>query len=280
MLSLVNDGAHIVEVGAGQGSFARALLDQDQTIAVEGYDPAWRGRNGAVTPRLHMYADTLDKTCRPADLVVSRHTIEHIPDVVGFARTLAAVAPVVCLETPDVEWTLRNGQALDFSYEHCSLFTPRAMSALFARCGLMPSSHERVYDGQYLWSVARTSGSPPCDDQAPADFSDWPRRKEEFVAHWRAICEDAHGSVYVWGAAGKGVMFASLIDPDGRLLTAAVDSNEAKHGKFFPMTGVPVVGPDALRDGATVIVMNPIYRDEIERRIVASGRSVNVHSVA
>ena len=64
-----------------------------------------------------------------ADVVISRHVIEHVPDPVALLKTvrLALVGSPharVYFETPDVTWILKNRVIWDLFYEHCSLFTP------------------------------------------------------------------------------------------------------------------------------------------------------------
>ena len=93
----------------------------------------------------------------------------------------------------------------------------------------------------------------------------------------------ANGTVWLWGAAAKGVTFALLVDPDGSQLAGAIDINHRKIGYFMPGTGLPIVSPSALQDGDTVIIMNPNYRAEITSCIGGMGltaRLLSVDSVA
>ena len=99
-----------------------------------------------------------------------------------------------------------------------------------------------------------------------------------FTANWRkTIAESAAASdVWLWGAASKGVTFALLVDPDGTLLSGAIDINDKKAGQFMPLTALPIRSPDALPDGATVIVMNENYLTEIEGQIRSMGKQARV----
>ena len=71
----------------------------------------------------------------------------------------------------------------------------------------------------------------------------------------------------VWGAAAKGVTLANLVDPACRYVDCLVDLNPAKHGKFVPGTGHPIVAPKDLpeRGVRTAVVTNPNYVDENRR---------------
>ena len=89
----------------------------------------------------------------------------------------------------------------------------------------------------------------------------------------------ANGTVWLWGAAAKGVTFALLVDPDGCQLAGAIDINPRKFGYFMPGTGLPIVSPSVLQDGDTVIIMNPNYRAEITRCIGEMGITARLLSV-
>src|SRR5213078_3046347 len=92
----------------------------------------------------------------PADVVVCRHVIEHIPrplDLLRAVRQAVAARPHarVCFETPCVEWVLRNQVVWDFFYEHCSLFSAASLATAFRAAGFEVTDVRHVFHGQYLW---------------------------------------------------------------------------------------------------------------------------------
>jgi C-methyltransferase C-terminal domain len=76
--------------------------------------------------------------------------------------------------------------------------------------------------------------------------------------------------IVVWGAGSKGVTFINMV-PGADRISALVDVNPHKHGRFAPQTGTPVLSPEALRGQPveSVIIMNPLYQDEIARAVAA-----------
>ncbi|MHC5009848.1 MAG: class I SAM-dependent methyltransferase, partial [Planctomycetota bacterium] len=58
-------------------------------------------------------------------------------------------------------------------------------------------------------------------------------------------------------------------DPEGREIDCVVDVNPGKQGRYLPGTGHPIVGPQALasRRPAFALVLNPVYRAEIEASV-------------
>jgi hypothetical protein len=55
------------------------------------------------------------------------------------------------------------------------------------------------------------------------------------------------------------------IIPGAGEVAALIDLNPNKHGRFAPTHGTPVVAPEWLRTQniQSIVVMNPIYHDEI-----------------
>jgi hypothetical protein len=89
------------------------------------------------------------------------------------------------------------------------------------------------------------------------------------------------GPTAVWGAGSKGVTFLNLIEP-GREVAAVVDVNPNKVGLHLPGTGQEVVGPEAVAGDAVdhVLVMNPLYLDEISAQLAALGSRAEVIAVS
>jgi SAM-dependent methyltransferase len=257
--------ATIVEVGCGQGDFLDYLAQAAPASAAAslfGFDPAWRGEDGQrpgggrVYRRLFDEKEPLDGT--PADLIVSRHVIEHIPDPMEFLAILRrCVGPAtrLAIETPDIDWIRRTGAFHDFFYEHCSLFSLSALDQALTRAGFVATRLERVFDEQYLWAEAM-----PVEIEAATPASAYQHRWEEVVA--RAV---AKGPVVVWGAGAKGATFVQMFDADASRIAAVVDLNPAKQGRHLGGSGHKVVSPEAAGAIAptTILVMNPVYEQEI-----------------
>jgi SAM-dependent methyltransferase len=83
--------ATMVDVGCGQGDFLGYLAKAapvGATASLFGFDPAWRGEDGGGPAGARVYRRLFDENealnGAPADLIVSRHVIEHIPDPMAF----------------------------------------------------------------------------------------------------------------------------------------------------------------------------------------------------
>jgi SAM-dependent methyltransferase len=268
-----------LEVGCGEGEFLNALSASGRLDKAVGFDPAHKGlyplADNIEIVRAYFDGEAALKLPGDINLVVSRHTIEHIPAPRPFIEAIANYVRErrlpLFLETPDVSWILENNAFEDFFYEHCSLFSPRSMQVLLAAYGLK-AKVEAVYGGQYMWVEAEDAGSADIDlPPADADAGRAARGVAEALRYWQGKVSDLgrNGPVAVWGGASKGVTFSLLIDG----VDCAIDLNRSKQGCFMPVSAVPILSPeDALARGVrSIIVMNPNYRNEIRRQLDSMG---------
>lgn len=265
----VKDGARIVEIGCGQGQFIEVLapmlaLMNRPGVSIHGFDPSWRGASeagpcGATIHRRYFTPETASLVPDGVDVMVARHVIEHIKAPIGLLHDLRRVIRPsrdarLFLETPDIDWVVANRQMQDLFYEHCSIFSRQSLAIALWKAGFEPIAIEHVFGGQYFWVEARPVVDPMRDIQFDAQI-------ERTLDDWRAFVRQQGVPVYLWGAASKGATFSLLLE--GEKISGVVDINANKVGRFIPITGLPVIAPDALPDPAIVIVMNPIYASEI-----------------
>jgi threonine dehydrogenase-like Zn-dependent dehydrogenase len=84
--------------------------------------------------------------------------------------------------------------------------------------------------------------------------------------------------VVIWGAGSKGVAFLTTLGFDEDSVEFAVDINPHRHGQFMATTGQEIIGPQRLteQEPEVVVVMNPIYKQEIEADLQKLGLSPEV----
>lgn len=259
---LVNKGVRncrVVEVGCGDGSFLRKLVEAGN----EGYgfDPSYVGPMSALGGRL-MFEKECYEVPVEADVVICRHVIEHLPDPIKMLRMIRAKR--VFIETPNVEWILKNQVIWDFFYEHCSYFSIPSLTTALETVGFIVEDVSRVFGGQYLWVEARRgdvviSHRP---GRVPALAREFALAEPSLL---KALVDEIKmGNVALWGAGAKGVTLANLVDPECELISCVVDLNPRKQGGFIPGTGHPIVDYRELPKFGVkrAIVMNPNYRNE------------------
>lgn len=283
--------ATIVEVGCGKGAFLKALVARTGAgISATGFDTSYQGPERYFDGRLRFRSCYYDRSagCHP-DLVITRHVIEHVDDPAGFLRSIRDTLDSVpdarlFIETPCVEWILRNRVAWDFFYEHCSLFSVRSLSALVAACGFTVQLVTHLFGGQYLWLEAGVGARDSAPEYDPGDIpqlaADYSAYERSYRDNWiKRLDTLAHrGAVCIWGGGAKGVTFANLVDPACERIGCVVDVNENKQGKYVPGTGHRIVSPAELAGLGvrTAILMNPNYHDEVMRILARSGQDIDL----
>jgi len=292
----LGEDIHYVEIGCGEADFLRLVVERanGRCVSAIGFDPSFTGEaklpKGAVVHKTFFGPDQIKLVPDATNIVCSRHTIEHVPDVHSFVRALAAPmttqARTLFIETPDANWILENTAFQDFFYEHCSIYTPESMSKILGKYGLSAET-TAVYGDQYMWTEASLF-----TEKAVLELDDFDWQAAQGLAKvyvdesarmlndWNMFIQkhSQKGPVAIWGAASKGVTFTLLMSQtqDTELAIAcAIDLNEAKQDCFMPITGTPIVSPEAAQKMgvATVIIMNPNYLDEIKSMAASMGWS-------
>jgi SAM-dependent methyltransferase len=283
-------GRNIVEIGCGKGEFLALLCRLGDNSGI-GFDPAYRPERTPAedSSRIRYIPDFYSEqhSSIRADFICCKMTLEHIADTADFVRMVRGSlrnSPDTCVffQVPDVLRVLEQEAFWDIYYEHCSYFTPGSLARLFRLTGFDVLHVGREYSDQYLTIEARAgdgSESPlPTEsdlEDATALVSSFETRLPRRIAEWRGRLEGFREKglkTVVWGAGSKGVTFLSTLNVPGAV-EYVVDINPHMSGHYMAKTGLPIVGPEILREYRpdVVIVMNPIYREEIVAELANRG---------
>ncbi len=273
----------IVDIGCGKGDFLALLCEEGENCGW-GFDPSYEGAR-VETPaaaRITWSNDYYDERHSriQADLIASRFVYEHIPAPHDFLRMIRRniadpARTRVYFEVPDVDLIIRQSSIWDIIYEHCSFFSIESLTRSFAECGFDVLRVAETFGGQYLAIDARAAdgvrGDPGAEagdlSRLRADVAAFSNGHATKLANWHAQIAEwrKQGTrVVAWGAGAKAVGFLNMLQLT-HTIARVVDVNPHKHGRYLAGTGQRIVAPVALRDDPpdVVVLMNPIYRDEI-----------------
>jgi 2-polyprenyl-3-methyl-5-hydroxy-6-metoxy-1,4-benzoquinol methylase len=265
----------VLELGCGQGDFLRSICAAGDNTGV-GFDPSYAGGNEDPRVTIRPVSFSEIEGYLDADLVCCRHVLEHIGEPRDFLEALVAKlkpGTSVFFEVPNVLFTIRDGGVWDIIYEHCGYFSPSSLKRAFQLGGLRVNEVAEAFDGQFLVVHAVVSHASleadPVDPGLGPLAAGFAETYHEKVDGWRVLLGDAHRDgerVVAWGAGSKGNTFLNLVGQD---LSAIVDINPKKRGKFVAGTGQPILAPEDLPEisPAAVVIMNPVYRTEIAARL-------------
>ena len=281
----------IIEIGCGQGEFLTLLCELGDNRGI-GFDPAYveerteRSTENHITFIKDYYSEKYAHY--RGDFVYCKMTLEHIENSADFVRTVRRslrdhADTTVFFQVPDVSRILQELAFWDVYYEHCSYFSLGSLAGLFRRCGFEVLHLARDYNDQYLLIEAKPKDgiqvASPDQKETPRDLTQdvryFAQNCSRKLQAWRRTLQKikrAGQRAVIWGAGSKGVAFLTTLDIHDEI-EYAVDINPFKQGTYMAGTGQEIVAPDFLMDYKPdiVIVMNPIYFDEIQQELDGMG---------
>ena len=275
----------IIEIGCGKGDFLISLCELGNNRGV-GFDPSYVPipEHDPLEDRVQFIENFYSERYKDyqADLIVCRHTLEHIPNPADLLKPLRQAIgdrlnTAVFFEVPNALHTFRHMAVWDIIYEHCCYFTPASLGQTFSNFGFQVGDLKEAFEGQFLCLEAlpapgKLASSDGHKDEVEAlsrDIAAFSDQFDSLVEIWKQKLEkiaQAGQRAVVWGAGSKGVIFLNILKCED-LIEYVVDLNPRKQGMYVAGTGQKIVPPEFLRDYQPdiVIVMNPIYENEIRQ---------------
>ncbi|NNF65578.1 MAG: methyltransferase domain-containing protein [Acidimicrobiia bacterium] len=278
-------GKSVFEVGCGKGSFLSLLARRGVASAI-GVDPSADERrlppdvrDTVAVERAFFGEGTGAGT---GDLVICRHTLEHIQPVRSFVTALVAARDAtpdsaLFIEVPDTSRILDEQAFWDVYYEHCSYFTSASLRRLIGSVSGVQPEVVTAYGDQYLLATALQRGEPaPLQEHSTTLHQmtrDFAAAVDVKIDRWRDFIESHQDGVVLWGGGSKGTTFLNTIGDISKGVAAVVDINPHLQGTYVAGTGHEIIAPERLLEYRpnTVIVMNPLYVSEITADLASLG---------
>jgi C-methyltransferase C-terminal domain/Methyltransferase domain len=262
----------VVEVGCGKGVFFDMMFDEG--INCWGFDPTYEGDNVRIKKE---YFDENQKGIG-ADIIIMRHTLEHITRPFSFLHTIAKANEYrgfLFVEVPTFDWIINKKAFWDIFYEHCNYFTEQSLGCMFEE-----ALTGNFFGGQYIYLWADLS---KIRNTIPVNLTFKKFDTGSFsqkLLEYKNVMSDSP-SCAIWGAGAKGSTFLNLLDTERTFVQYVIDINPAKQNKFIAGTGHPIYSPDILlkQPVENILIMNENYSDEIRNKIAQYNIPINTLSL-
>ena len=272
---------NIIEIGCGKGDFLHLICKLGNNKGI-GIDPAYVPGRSEPDPNVSFLNEFYSEEHGnlPMDVIVCRHTLEHIFNTGEFIQTIRKSVTdkkkvTVLIEVPNIIRILDICAFWDIFNEHCSYFSAGSLAKLFRHNKFEVLDIQLEYDSQYLLLVAQTTDrildTPHILEESVNDLKGYVQRFvttiNEQLKNWRKQLlkmKNENKKVVVWGGGSKSVGFLTQFD-DLKLINHVVDINPHIQGNYIPGIGIQYISPKALAElnPDTVIIMNGVYKDEI-----------------
>lgn len=244
----------VVEIGCGKAHFFNIL--KENKIKCIGFDPAYEGNDPAIVKDYFS-----EKYGINGDLIILRHTLEHIENPHSFISEIAKAnnyKGYIFIEVPTFDWINKKQAFWDIFYEHCNYFTEKSLGSIFNQ-----AETGSFFGGQYIYCYAELKELKPTIEKQPVNLVE-NISFDTSVSKWKKFIDEKK-NIAIWGAGAKGSTFLNLLDMKNEKVKFVIDINPEKQNKFIAHTGHPIFSPKALESSSieNILVMNENYMNEI-----------------
>ncbi len=226
-----------------------------------------------------------------ADVIIANNVLAHVADLNGTAAGMATLLADDGLAAVEFPYVGDMIEALEFDtiyHEHLCYFSLHAVSAVFARHGLVVTDVGRYpIHGGSLRIYLEREGRKAADavrqllDEESGRGMGAARFYEDFAARVTALRRDLLGELRkrkaagqrlaAYGASAKGSTLMNACGIGAELLDFVADRSTVKQGRYTPGNQLPIVGPEALMEKRpdAVLLLTWNFAEEIFRQQTA-----------
>lgn len=254
----------VLEIGCGDGYFLKGLKDLGAHAI--GYEPSStynlaRSKAGINVVNDFFPFDSNIELDQKVDVVIMRHVLEHLASPrdalvsLGESRFAGESPEFLLIEVPNSSQLVSEDLYFDFYNDHVQYFSRRSLERVLTNSGWIPidiidsdnefivilSQHSSYYIPNNKNSLEKISD--PLGNLTVAEASrfrdNFNRWKDSLVDIVEEL-GDMGKQIVVWGAGARGISMLSNINFSEDIFSYVVDVDPGKHGKFLPLSCLPV----------------------------------------
>ena len=272
----INKDSFVVEVASNDGYLLQFF--KDRSIPCLGIEPTSSTASAARLKGI----DTLEKffgidlatelveSGKRANLMAANNVLAHVPEINDFVtgfQILLADDGVATFEFPHLMKLIAEHQFDTIYHEHFSYLSFTTVCDIFEKCGLTVFDVQDLstHGGSLRVFAQRTDTGRHSVAESVSDLKELERslgmKSQAFYEGFQNVADrvkddfvdfliDAKRqgkSVFAYGAAAKGNTLLNYAGVRGDLISAVVDRNPAKQGKFLPGSRIPIVSENELK---------------------------------
>lgn len=285
----------IIDIGGGSTDFLRMLCELGKNEGIkfnlEGKTEEEEAHPSKVKIQLAREDFSEQSAATQADFYICRLKLAHVQQVKDYVRMVRNAVgdrpkATVFFQVPEMFRILRELAFWDIFYEHCSYFSAGSLGRLFRDCGFDVLDLWTDFDGQYLMIEARPGVSGPLVPPLPQEndlqellplagyFSQAIKQK---VSGWHDRLQEYRRNglrVVLWGSGSKAASFLTVLGVSDEI-QYVIDPHLDNQNLYIAGAGQQVVLPSFLPEYCpdVVVVLNPVYTDEIRKTLIGMNLS-------
>lgn len=259
------EGAKILEIGCGCGEYMEIMKECGADVF--GIENSVDSVSVANNKGLNASPSYIDENFHAGgsskfDAFFILNFLEHMPSpntMFQGLRKILKSGGIGLIEVPNFDMNIRNNLFSEFISDHLFYFTQDSLSTLVKLNGFEVLDIREVWHGYMVSLVVKM--------REPLELSAFHGCEMKLVEDLTNYLSK-YKNVAVWGAGHQALTVFSMADLKGKV-KYVVDSALFKQGHYTPVTHLPIVPPEELRNNPVdaVIVMAGGYTDSVVTKI-------------
>lgn len=214
-----------------------------------------------------------------ADIVITRHILEHVYNLDEFISSLKALVAekgYIVFEVPDCSRSLERNDYTMIWEEHLYYFTPETFKFVLTACGLQIVKFENIPYPLENSLIAITQTVKNLNPEISAEIlknellrgERFAQKFDEYRTKFRAFFahhQKNNGKIAFFGAGHLACTFVWLFQLQ-EFIDCIIDDDPHKQGLFMPGSKLPIVSSSILMDdnySLCILSLNPLNEDKV-----------------